>query len=354
LSSFTKAHGAGLAGVHLFGGTGVLGDGSGSLILTQYPVEVVLTPTNVPARLTQLPIEALVAPANELRVTQYVVEVLTVNPKVFETGFTLYLSGSVPFSTYESGCTLFEQGQGAASGGHTLFICNAAPTSGHCTLFLDAHPYHASGHHTLYIQGSGHTPSGGMPLYIEAPDLRASGHFPLYLWATAHSGLYDFCPLSIQGTGTLSAGMPLFIGAPGGDNPGSQPDLHNLNLFIEGGGAPIDGQIPLYLANVGVEGNVTLFLQGDGITDGALPLKAGMPLYINGGFGTFSPHASGIEASTTLYLQGPGTLVSTASGATSISLFVDGHAPLTQGMTLALPGVVATPKAAAKLYTHGF
>jgi hypothetical protein len=116
-----------------------------------------------------------------------------------------------------------------------------------------------------------------------------------------------------------SGSMPLYLL---GNSTG---DLTNyMPLWVEGTTHKYDSSIPLYLGNYqsGVTNYIPLFVQGSGLTDGAYPFSASMPLFIKRPISEYLPlfiGTHGYPSSGAVYLYTEGCFQS--SGTISLYTF---------------------------------
>jgi hypothetical protein len=117
--------------------------------------------------------------------------------------------------------------------------------------------------------------------------------------------------------------------------------VRNVNLSVAGVASQAIASQPLVAWNSqsGVAEDVTLYIRGSGITDGATPYQTPMNLFLQ----------RPITDVVSLYMQGPG-----APESSGVALCVAGATPVVSGMPLSLPQVVGVETGGNFLYTHGF
>lgn len=120
------------------------------------------------------------------------------------------------------------------------------------------------------------------------------------------------------------------------DLPGES--VKSMNLFTKGYFLSSSNSIPLVLFNDNPLKTTTLFIKGDGITAGALPVNGSMNLFINRGIGD----------AISLFLNAAPPTSNIAT------LYTAGAFLLNGSVTLAMSQVIGQEIKTVKLYTHGF
>ncbi len=175
------------------------------------------------------------------------------------------------------------------------------------------------------------------PLFLKGEETNPiDNEFSLYMHGctAGRSGLFGNCDLYIYGSSVVNASMNLFL-----QNHGPESLATYFNLYTQGENYYINGNVPLYISNSGSEGQVNLFIQGSGVTAGAMPLSTFMSLFIK----------RNEPGAITLFLQGPGTEVNN-----SITLYTHGAYLASSGLDLCIPDIVGVLNNNMQLYTHGF
>lgn len=218
-------------------------------------------------------------------------------------------------------------------------------------LFLQAHDK-IEDNITSFVQGH-ESVNDDIPLYtasfadtnkslnltIKVDDAdKVNANHDLFIHGANESGLIKSMSLFIysDSSGNIATkSMNLFVSSP------LISDVNkNIPLSIEGSLPKSIGYSPLYISNTtsGINNSTTLFIKGDGVTDGAIPFNNSMNLFLR----------RNPSEATTLFLRGPGE-----SGTKSTNLFVHGAVGVNNDATLFIDAVGAGSEN-INLYTHGF
>lgn len=180
----------------------------------------------------------------------------------------------------------------------------------------------ASGNFSLFIQGDA-------PSYVQ-------DDFPLALHGSTQSGVFGGFPLTLYNVASdqrESGWFPVWVGGAPGPVSGQFP------LYLAGASHSLSASFDVFVANTGVAAYFPLYTRGSGVTEGALPLDASFPLFLQ------RPTADAF----TLYVMGPGT---PCSG--DFPLFTQGGHFVESGFPLAVPEVTAQETASVNVYLTGW
>lgn len=178
-----------------------------------------------------------------------------------------------------------------------------------------------SGSFSLFLAAEGETAEQGISLVVHGAN--QSGCFQgldLTLWCPDGNRASGVFPLVVHGSdGARTAAVP---------------------LFLTGANRQTDGQLSLFLQNdqSGVEQGLSLFVRGNGITDGFSPLNESLPLFLR----------RDPSESLFLYLHGPGSVENAG-----VSLFVGGIHGAGSGIPMHTNGV-GHQTGSVRLFTSGF
>lgn len=182
--------------------------------------------------------------------------------------------------------------------------------------------------------------SGSFSLFLQAdPVSQTDGSTTLFTSGATASGWFGGIPLytySDASGNTLTGGFPLFVG---GATPASS--ARTMPLWL-GGAYPTAGgsvELTLWNAQSGVRDELTLFVQGSGVTAGATPFNHNMGLFLR----------RAPVGAITLHVGSPGYPVSSGT-----PLYLYGQVPNSGVVTLAIPNVVGSPSGFVQLYINGF
>lgn len=184
--------------------------------------------------------------------------------------------------------------------------------------------------------------SKGLPLFVQVDEpTRVVDDLPLFVHGTDSSGVLGGIDLFLaceSGVGNVATGvLPLsLLGAPTAEKSS------NMNLWVEGGArGEVESSVELTVWNEqsGVEGGLPLFIEGSGVTEGTVPVSAGLPLYLSR-----LP-----TAAISLYLHGQGVEV-----ASSVPLYTYGAGVASGGVDLSIPEAVGYETGVMRMFTHGF
>lgn len=142
-------------------------------------------------------------------------------------------------------------------------------------------------------------------------------------------------PFNIYLSGTpINDEIPLYsVGVQGASN--------SLKLFVKGAGFPAySSGLPLVCYNDTIIGSLSLYVSGEGVTPGALPINNSLLLYIQCGFGAMLP----------MYVMGGPQ----PQGTGSIDFFTMGFIDSYADLPLSIPNVYDTKTNSVNLYTHGY
>ncbi len=179
--------------------------------------------------------------------------------------------------------------------------------------------------------------SGQLPLFLQAEPVSVlDGSLQLTTFGSSTSGWFGGIDLYSSGTAVLTASLPFFLAAPH-----SAPCVRNLNLWVTGQNRAEHGWVELTLWNAqsGAQASVSLFVQGSGQADGALPDAASLNLFLR------RKPAEAIS----LYVAGPGVAVTLGT-----TLFTAGRAAASGLVSLAVADVVGQAISSTTLYSHGW
>lgn len=228
---------------------------------------------------------------------------------------------------------LFFQNFGPAN--ITLFIRGSAPINNNTTLFIDG-SQPISFNTTLFTKGV-FKYLRGMNLFVKAnivPNINNIVNMTINGNKLGFNGQYSYSNLFINGEATHKQ-LNLFIN---GISTGKSKN--NLNIFIAGNNVLAGKEMDLFIKNniSNINNNITLFISGDGISDGAIPYNKSMNLFIRRNptnfITLFISVASPINSQTNLFIAGANTIVNST--------------PLT------MPYTKAAQDFSLVLYTHGF
>lgn len=226
---------------------------------------------------------------------------------------TLYIRGTTlpgnMFAGYDPLFTLYELGHDTASLSTTLFIGETPNKS--LNLFLRGEdPYTETSSLNLFVFGS-------------TSDNAMFAGITLHTYSDADGNKQErSIPLFMQGSTESS-------------------DDRTLNLWISGEPHTASASIDFYIENnqLGASASVTLFIQGEGTSEGATPTQAALNLWLQ----------RDPTAMLNLYISGPGEVISQ-----DITLFIEGSIEQTSSINLSIPDVVGYSESTVVLYTHGF
>ncbi len=192
-----------------------------------------------------------------------------------------------------SSCPLYIGSILPASSSMKLYIGSILPSSGARTLYT-AGNLSANNSETLYVRGA----SGSFrtaPLFVEGaqfgfgsmnmyilsrPTPATSSHVPLFSFASTGnvSSMFKTEPLFIK-AGTTTPGLPLFMKGP--DKGTLTSSLPMFLKALETSGAP-HSFTTFFLKNTGgtAPSGARLFVEGDGVMDGAFIGGGALPLYM--------------------------------------------------------------------------
>ncbi len=180
--------------------------------------------------------------------------------------------------------------------------------------------------------------SGSMGLFLQAAGYGLTEGTALFMHGSTESGVFNqftlFMPAESGVANAPSGMMNVFLLGASQDQ-----GTKNVNLFIGGVAYTINDSIPLFLLNSGVDGSTTLFIEGSGITEDAMPAEKTFNLFIRRGAGD----------AINLYARGPGTEVSG-----TMTLYIESQLMHSGVVTMAIPDVVGTGVKTARLYTQGW
>lgn len=180
--------------------------------------------------------------------------------------------------------------------------------------------------------------SGSFPLFLKVDSATSlTGVLPLFTFGTTQSGVFSALPLYVEcasGAGNLISGvLPLWL-----KTASLAPVSGVLPLFVEGGTTTLSASLPLFLgAPSGVTGTFPLFIRGSGTTAGGLPFTASLPLFLK------RPETNYLS----LFLRGPWE---PASGI--LPLYTLGSSGITASMPIWISGHDVLGSSLG-LYTHG-
>jgi hypothetical protein len=252
-------------------------------------------------------------------------------PKVplFTKGFDIK-SGSIPLSTV---------GLGDGAGALTLYTFNSIPMNNSLPLFAKGKDL-AMGSVPLMTYGVTRA-THGLHLFAKADDVpRVGNSLLLSLTGSTHNGFAKTVPLfAYAGPNAQrpSKGLPLFLLGASKDSVGK-----GMNLFAKGVAPSIGHGISLTAWNtqLGKTLGMPLYVKGDGVTDGAIPIGRGLFLVLKRNPANAIP----------LYTQGPGEQLGS-----SVPLYVHGVVVQQNSLNLSAPkvvGVVVNP--GVPLFASGF
>lgn len=187
----------------------------------------------------------------------------------------------------------------------------------------------------------GHVVStASMPLFVQVdPPGEAESSLLLTITGSLEAGMFAGVPLhtySDEFGQTPTRSMPLFLMAEDQSSA-----VAHMNLWVEGRAHAADGSLELVVWNdqEGAYQSIPLFVQGEGETEGALPLTWSMNLVLQ----------RGPANAITLYIQGPGEELTEA-----MTLFVEGEELSEASLELSLPNVLGYVRQTVPLFTSGF
>jgi len=270
-------------------------------------------------------------------------------PTSTATGTILYVSG---MGTYSSGIDLYLNNNYRQSG-IDLFCYNGLKQSGNITLFTFNGPNQKNNAITLFIPGpSGH--SNHRTLYICGP-LPYSGGIPLFTKSNpppiVGSGKTLYSKGHTPGSTEITDAISLYTFSKGISKPTTlftkvkdEGDISGvITLFLKGDGE-LFNSLPIFLYNdaSSIFSPQSLFVQGDGLTDGASVYRSGTTLYIGSGRG------EGAQKEIPLTLKVPD---GNTSGTT---MYVFGGTFVTNSLNLSVATTLGDFSGVMSLYQHGF
>jgi hypothetical protein len=176
--------------------------------------------------------------------------------------------------------------------------------------------------------------SGVLPLFMQVDEATGvASSLPLFAFGSTGSGQFAGFPLWMSGANLVEGDIPLYLQA---ETLGTGQWAIPLYLLADAPRA--DATLPLYLENIGATGYLPLYIAGSGITDGAIPFNASLPLFIERAEGYYLP----------LFLKAPGT---PSSG--NFPLYTLGADSFSGSLPLYASGI-GVGEAALKLYMFGF
>jgi hypothetical protein len=254
-----------------------------------------------------------------------------------ESSTTLYTYGS---DTPSSSITLFTQGavQQNITGATTLFTQGFSSSNSNITMFVNG-VYGLDSSTTLYISGDRN--SSSMNLFLMGdPVPNIDSATTLYVRGSnadneMANGISLFV-LSGDDGNKLIGSMPLFIQVEN-----SSTKNRSMNLWVGGENQVAQNSMTLFLYNTQtvVNSDLTLFVQGDGVSDGAAPLTSNMNLFLQRNPGS----------AITLFVSGPGDVLTS-----NVPLYVSGSVQQTGSIQLSIPKVTGYTPGSMQLFTSGF
>lgn len=243
------------------------------------------------------------------------------------------------FDSKSDSIPLSATGLGASVGSLSLYTFNSIPISDPIPLFSKGKDVVAGG---VSLMTYGVTrATRGLPLFAKAADIPAVGNsLLLSLTGSNQNGFSRPLPLyAYAGPDAKrpAKGLPLFLLGPTEDVAAK-----GMNLVAKGEAPKIGRGIDLTAWNsqLGKTLGMPLYVKGDGVTDGAIPIGRGLFLVLK------RDPANAI----TLYAQGPGEQLGS-----SVPLYACGVVVKQNSLNLSAPkvvGVVASPS--APLFASGF
>lgn len=298
--------------------------------------------------------------------------------------------------TFTNNVDLFVSGLDIINGNIPLFMMGQDSYNGNIPLFIEGGNPSINNNAPLYIYGQDSF-NGNIPLYLENPIPTQAGNIPLYIYGQDSNNnnipLYTVgvgssnnnAPLFINGVLTKNAPMNLFtrgatlgggyslldltLTGSSGNGQYSSTDLYiysgpdgnkltaPLNLVLAGpsqsdntatmplvvtGVMPsIAGMVPLSInANQKVVGAIaSMFVEGTGGTQGALPYNSYMNLFLQRNPAEMIP----------LFIKG----AEDPTKAT-LPLYLEGANLTSKSVNLSIPATIDTKLGTLKLFTHGF